>query len=196
MSIFFQGSHLCVVMDSLDEIANRYISMGHRNVRLGKLRHITQQVYGRTYVLSMFRKRKYIYCRLFDYNDHTNWYASCRVRVPIKHKYYYDQFHIESMNRHSSYRIDYDFFLNSIAKPFPHFLVERMVVNPDGEFVVKIPLVPNPEPEGEPMTEECIICYETGKRGMSKYFQCEHAQLCCECFHRLKQPCCPLCRSV
>lgn len=45
------------------------------------------------------------------------------------------------------------------------------------------------------LIDECSVCYENDKKAYIKPFTCTHKDLCVDCFEKLKDPKCPMCRA-
>jgi len=73
----------------------------------------------------------------------------------------------------------------------PHCNFHTIQLN--GVYTLFIPIINR---EFEIMKNECIVCLEANKRTCEKgFFQCNHTDLCVECYQNLNRVVCPLCRA-
>lgn len=165
--IFSDGQFGYLMFDTEQNIINDRNRSSSIRTCLNFLRHVIHNSHGRRFKLLVSKGRKYFNYSIVDRFITTNKFMNGRVPLscmPLDH--------LAPFLANDSYDIQEIYEENSC-------------------FFVKIDFIQKTEIF---LADECIVCYEVDKVGYQTPFSCNHSCLCVDCYYKLKQTICPLCR--
>jgi len=184
--MFLEDEHLCIIIDTVNNIDSRYTRTDWKNVLLKDYEMYEKKLNENNSLLKIHLTKDY-----FNYvvKDLDNMCIGTCTKNIIRRRTSVNNVYINN-NAYELLRSKLNVFgKRKIGGIFPihKFYYEN------GLYIIKIRIM---DCEKLKLDEECKVCYEENKYARKNgYFKCNHTIICDDCFKSLSKKCCPYCRS-